>query len=54
MNSRAPMEAQERFHRYVAVLFAVTIPALGFVELSRAMNSPLAPARLAGYLALIA
>ena len=52
MSSRAPMEAQERFHRYVAVLFAVTIPVLGFVELSRAMDSPLAPARLVGYLAL--
>lgn len=48
------MEAREGFHRYVAVLFAVTIPALGFVELSRAMGSPLAPARLAGYLALTA
>ena len=52
MSSRAPVEAQERFHRYVAVLFAVTIPALGFVELSRAMESELALARLAGYLAL--
>ena len=52
MSSRAPVEAQERFHRYVAVLFAVTIPALGFVELSRAMESQLAPARFAGYLAL--
>ncbi|MGB7860628.1 MAG: hypothetical protein WBM90_09035, partial [Acidimicrobiia bacterium] len=52
MSSRAPVEAQERFHRYVAILFAVTIPALGFVELSRAMGTDLAPLRLAGYIAL--
>ena len=54
MSSRPSVEAQERLHQYVAVLFTVTIPVLGFVELSRAMDSPSAIARLAGYLTLTA
>ena len=43
------MVTQERFHRYVAILFAVTIPALGFVELTRSMGSDQAIPRLIAY-----
>ncbi len=44
---------QQRFHRYVAVLFAVTFPALAVIEIARMdMGSPLAPIRWASYLVL--
>ena len=33
------MEAQRRFHRYIAVLFAVTVPALALLELTRGASS---------------
>jgi signal transduction histidine kinase len=47
------MEAQRRFHRYVAVLFAVTFPALAILEISSAdMQSSLAPIRWASYVVL--
>jgi signal transduction histidine kinase len=51
VTSRAPLEAQRRFHRYIAVLFAVTIPALAIIELSSgpATGSPL---RWVGYAVL--
>jgi signal transduction histidine kinase len=50
---RAPVEAQQRFHRYVAVLFAVTFPALAILEILRIdMTSPLAPIRWACYMVL--
>jgi len=52
VTSRAPVEAQERFHRYVAVLLAVTIPVVAVVEVLRA-GHPRTPAQWAGYLALI-
>ena len=53
MSSRAPIEAQQRFHRYVAVLFAVTFPALAIIEIVRMdMRSPLAPIRWASYMVL--
>jgi len=47
------MEAQRRFHRYVAVLFALTFPALAILEISSAdMQSSLAPIRWASYVVL--
>ncbi len=46
------MDTQERFHRYVALLFSFTIPVLGVVELTRGIGSPLAVARVAGFVAL--
>ncbi|MGA7280434.1 MAG: HAMP domain-containing sensor histidine kinase [Acidimicrobiia bacterium] len=50
---RAPVEAQRRFHRYVAVLFAVTFPTLAVLEIAGMdMKSPLAPIRWASYLVL--
>ncbi|MGA8038717.1 MAG: HAMP domain-containing sensor histidine kinase [Acidimicrobiia bacterium] len=50
---RAPVEAQQRFHRYVAVLFAVTFPTLAVLEIAGMdMKSPLAPIRWASYLVL--
>ena len=53
VSSRAPIEAQQRFHRYVAVLFAVTFPALAIIEIVRSdMKSPLAPIRWASYMVL--
>jgi signal transduction histidine kinase len=53
VSSRAPIEAQQRFHRYVAVLFAVTFPALAIIEILRLdMKSPLAPIRWASYMVL--
>ncbi len=53
MSARAPIEAQRRFHRYVAVLFAVACPALGVLEISSSdMSSPLAPVRWASYMVL--
>ncbi|GEM_PF-1146202 len=53
MSARAPIRAQQRFHRYVAVLFAVTFPALALLEISNAdMTSPLAPVRWASYMVL--
>ena len=33
MRSSAPLAAQQRFHRYVAVLFAATVPLVALVEL---------------------
>jgi signal transduction histidine kinase len=50
--SRAPTEAQERFHRDVAVLLAVTIPVVAIVEILRSVN-PQLPAQWVGYIALI-
>ena len=53
VSTRASIEAQRRFHRYVALLFAVTFPALAILEVTSAdMNSPLAPVRWASYLVL--
>ncbi|MGH8914067.1 MAG: sensor histidine kinase [Acidimicrobiia bacterium] len=53
MIAPAPVHGQQRFHRYVAILLAVTFPALSIVEISSAdMGSPLAPARWASYLVL--
>jgi signal transduction histidine kinase len=47
------MQAQQRSHRYVAVLLAVTFPALAILEISNAdMTSPLSPVRWASYLIL--
>ncbi len=53
MSARAPIEAQRRFHRYVAVLFAITCPALAVLEMSGA-DGPSAtdPVRWASYLVL--
>lgn len=45
------MEAQRRFHRYIAVLFAVTIPALALIEVSSGGGSG-SPVRWVGYAAL--
>ena len=36
MNSRVPIQAQRRFQRYVALLLAVTVPALALVEVFQA------------------
>ncbi|HEX9763171.1 MAG TPA: hypothetical protein VGA97_08735, partial [Acidimicrobiia bacterium] len=44
------MEAQHRFHRYVAVLFAVIVPALAIIEL--ASGAPGSSLRWVGYAAL--
>jgi signal transduction histidine kinase len=53
MSARAPIQAQQRFHRYVAVLFAVTFPALAVLEISNGdMTSSLAPVRWASYMVL--
>lgn len=50
---RAPVEAQQRSHRYIAVLFAVIFPALAVMEIAGSdMGSALAPIRWAGYLVL--
>lgn len=39
MRSRASVAAQQRFHRYVAVLFATTAPLVALVEFVRALES---------------
>ncbi len=53
MSSLAPAEAQNRFHRYIAVLFAVVFPALAAMEIAGAdMASSEAPVRWASYLVL--
>ena len=53
MSSRAPAEAQDRFHRYIAVLFAVVFPALAVMEIAGAdLASSEAPIRWASYLVL--
>ncbi len=53
MSSRAPVEAQKRFHRYIAVSFAVVFPALALMEISGAdLMSPAGPIRWASYLVL--
>ena len=39
MRSSASVAAQQRFHRYVAVLFATTAPLVGLVESVRALES---------------
>ncbi|HXV72249.1 MAG TPA: GAF domain-containing sensor histidine kinase [Acidimicrobiia bacterium] len=50
---RSTNPARLRFHRYVAVLLATTVPLVAVVELMRAMDgTPLPLARLAGPLAL--
>lgn len=51
MTSRAPTEAQERFHRYVAQLLTVTIPLVAVFEALWIGHAPL-PAQWVGYLAL--
>ncbi|MGH8944937.1 MAG: sensor histidine kinase [Acidimicrobiia bacterium] len=51
MISRAPTEAQERFHGYVAGLLVVTIPLVGVVEFIGS-GHPRIPAQWAGYAAL--
>lgn len=49
MRSSAPIAAQQRFHRYVAVLFATTVPLVAVVEFYRALGgSSLSWARLIG------
>lgn len=53
MRSSAPAAAQQRFHRYVAVLFATTVPLVAVVEYVRALDGASVPlARLAGPLLL--
>ena len=55
MRSRAPEAAQQRFHRYVAVLFATTVPLVALVELlstTQAGAEELIP-RVAGPLVLL-
>ncbi|MGI9610520.1 MAG: sensor histidine kinase [Acidimicrobiia bacterium] len=53
MSSRAPLDAQQRLHRYVAVLFAVTLPLLAITEMFRMdAASSLAPIRWASYMVL--
>jgi signal transduction histidine kinase len=53
MSVRAPIEAQRRFHRYVAVLFAVASPALAVLEISNSdMTSSVSSIRWASYLIL--
>lgn len=53
MRSSAPVAAQQRFHRYVAVLFATTAPLVALVEFVRALDSgSFALARFAGPLVL--
>jgi signal transduction histidine kinase len=53
MSARAPLQAQQRFHRHVAVLFAATFPALALLEISSTdMSSSLAPVRWASYMVL--
>ena len=51
MTSRAPIEAQEQFHRYVATLLAIAIPVVALVEILR-IGHPLLPAQWAGNVAL--
>jgi len=50
--STAPVAAQQRFHRYVAVLLATTAPLVAAVEFYRAQDGSLAWTRLAGPLLL--
>lgn len=54
MSTSAPIAAQQRFHRYVAVLFATTVPLVAVVEAWRAWDGGghLLP-RLAGPLVLL-
>lgn len=53
MSSRAPTEAQDRFHRYIAILFAVVFPAFAVMEIAGAdLASSEAPIRWASYLVL--
>ncbi len=53
MSSRAPVEAQKRFHRYIAVSFAVIFPALAVMEISGGdLTLPSGPIRWASYLVL--
>ena len=48
----APAAAQQRFHRYVAVLFATTAPLVAVVEIWRASDSGIPWIRLLGPLVL--
>ena len=53
MSSRAPVEAQQLFHRYIAVLFALVLPALAVMEIAGAdLMSPGGPIRWASYVVL--
>lgn len=53
MRISAPVAAQQRFHRYVAVLFATTVPLVAAVEFYRALGETSLPwARLAGPVAM--
>jgi signal transduction histidine kinase len=53
VTARTSVEAQQRFHRYVAVVFAVTFPVLAVVEIAGMdMKSPYAPIRWGCYLVL--
>jgi signal transduction histidine kinase len=53
VRSSAPVAAQQRFHRYVAVLFATTAPLVALVEVVRVLDSgSFALTRFAGPLIL--
>lgn len=50
---RAPVEAQQRFHRYISLLFAVVFPALALLEIAFLdMGSQPAPFRWVSYMIL--
>jgi signal transduction histidine kinase len=49
VESNAPVEAQGRFHRYIAVLLAVTVPALAVIEVAAGMSAG-SPLRWPAYL----
>ena len=40
MSTRLPGDAQQRLHRYVAVLFAVSFPSLAIIEIARFDMAP--------------
>ena len=53
MSSQAPVEAQRLFHRSIALLFALVLPALAVIEIARAgLVSPGGPIRWATYVVL--
>jgi signal transduction histidine kinase len=51
VESNAPVEAQIRFHRYIAVLLAVTLPALALIEAAGGIATG-SPLRWPAYLVL--
>ncbi len=54
MSQNAPTDLQGQFHRYVAVLFALTVPALAAVEMTGAMATSVDSIRWVGYVVLTA